>query len=73
MGAEIIFANDLSMDIHGIDAIAFHPQTHQYLICEPKGTSSERFRHFSYYLRKAWRKGRQLSHDWCLASILDYA
>jgi hypothetical protein len=73
IGAEIIFANDLSMDIHGIDAIAFHPETQNYLICEAKGTSLERFHHFSYYLRKTRRKNRQLSHEWCWASILDYA
>lgn len=72
-GAEIIFANDLSMDIHGIDAIAFHPERKQYLICEAKGTSLEKLHHFNYYLRKTRRKGRQLSHEWCWASILDYA
>lgn len=73
LGAEIIFANDLSMDIHGIDAIAFHPESQRYLICEAKGTASESVHQFSHYLKNTRRKGRQLSHEWCWASILDYS
>lgn len=70
---EVIFANDLGMDIHGIDVIARAPETGRLYLCEAKGTSAERARGPAYYLRETRHKGRQLSHRWCWSSMVDCA
>ena len=73
MGHEIIFANDLSLDIRGIDVIALNEKTNEYIICEAKGSSSDKIKTFSHYLKNTKSKGQQLSYKWCWASLVDYA
>ncbi|MBF0378485.1 MAG: hypothetical protein HQK72_13540 [Desulfamplus sp.] len=73
MGYELIFANDFSLDIHGIDAVALDKKTGEYVICEAKGSSLPKIKSFSSYLKKTKNKGRQLSYEWCWASLIDYA
>lgn len=70
---EIIFANDLGLEIHGIDAVAKNKTTGHYIICESKGTSLSRIKTPAYYLKKTKHKGRQLSWEWCWASLVDFA
>jgi len=69
----VIFANDFSYDIHGIDAVAIHKNTGKILICEAKGTSLAKIKSFSSYLKKTKHKGRQLSNEWCWTSLVDFA
>ncbi len=71
-GCQVIFANDLSLDIHGIDAIAYDPQLDTYLLCEAKGTSGK-IKNYPYYLKNTKTKGRQLSREWCWVSFTDCA
>ena len=70
---EVIFSNDFSLDIHGIDAVAHDKQTNEYIICEAKGSSLSKIKSFPGYLKKTKKKGRQLSYEWCWASLTDYA
>jgi len=69
---EVIFSNDLAYEIHGIDAIAYDPSTEEYLICEAKGTRRA-IKNLLFYLKKTKQKGRQLSWEWCWASLIDFA
>jgi hypothetical protein len=70
---EVVFANDLSWQVHGLDAVVHDRRRDRYLLCEAKGT--ERPLHTSPlpYLRQTRRKGRQLSWVWCWRSLADCA
>ena len=69
---QVIFANDLAQEIHGIDAIAKSPYEDSYLICESKGTTHP-FKTPREYLKKTKSKGRQLTWKWCWRSLIDMA
>lgn len=71
-GINVVFANDLVSEIHGIDAIAFNTNTNKYIICESKGTVSS-IKSKREYLAKTKDKGRQLSWKWCWSSICEMA
>lgn len=67
----IIYANDLSYKIHGIDAICFDKVNKEYIICEAKGTAQNNFTSYSSYLKMTKNKGYQLSWEWCWNSLVD--
>lgn len=73
MGYTVIFANDFALNIHGIDVVAIKQEEGKYIICEAKGTGSKKIKNFSHYLKKTKDKGRQMTWEWCWASLVDFA
>ena len=69
---DVVYANDLAYEIHGIDAVAARRSTGRFVVLEAKGTTRP-FKHPGGYLAKTKHKGRQLSWDWCWSSTVDLA
>lgn len=57
---EVVFANDLSWTVHGVDAVLRDSQTSRYILCEAKGTEQPIADSPLRYLRRTRTKGRQL-------------
>lgn len=70
---EVVFANDLSWTVHGVDAVLRDRRTGRYILCEAKGTGRPIADSPLSYLRRTRTKGRQLSWMWCWRSLADCA
>ena len=70
---EVIFANDLALEQHCIDAVAYDKARNCFVLCEAKGTTASKIRHPGRYLAKTRHKGRQFSWRWCWQSLVDFA
>lgn len=70
---EVVFANDLSWTVHGVDAVLRDGRTGRYILCEAKGTERPIADSPLRYLRRTRTKGRQLSWMWCWRSLADCA
>lgn len=70
---EVVFANDLSWAVHGVDAVLRDRRTGRYILCEAKGTERPVADTPLRYLRRTRTKGRQLSWMWCWRSLADCA
>lgn len=68
----VTFGNDLAYTRYGIDLVAKHTSTGRLLLCEAKGTTGP-WCPAGTYLRHTRRKGRQLSWQWCWASLIEFA
>lgn len=70
---EVAFANDLSWEVRGIDAVYRDRRTGRFVLCEAKGTAHPIAGGPLSYLRRTRGKGRQLSWEWCWATLVDFA
>ncbi len=69
----VLFANDLAQEIHGLDAVMHDPARDRFILVESKGTTRSLKAPPGSYLGKTKRKGRQMSTDWCWHSLKDFA
>lgn len=67
----VVYENTLGMTLHGIDAIT-KDTNDNYTIYEIKGTT-RKLRSPRSYLKKTRNRGRQLTWEWCWASLVDMA
>ena len=68
---KVVYENTLGMTLHGIDAIT-KDNNDDYTIYEIKGTTRN-LRSPKSYLKKTRNRGRQLTWEWCWASLVDMA
>lgn len=68
---EVVYENTIGMTLHGIDAVT-KTNDGSYTVYEIKATTRD-LRSPRSYLRKTKHKGRQLSWQWCWASLVDMA
>lgn len=70
---DVVFANDLSWEVRGVDAVYRDHRTGRYVLCEAKGASNPIAGGPLSYLRRTRSKGRQLSWEWCWTTLVDFA
>ena len=68
---KVVYENTIGMTLHGIDAVT-KTNDGSYTVYEIKATTRN-LRSPRSYLRKTKHKGRQLSWQWCWASLVEMA